>query len=68
MPPRKSWGRKAYICDAVGSHLIESQLRRLGSQLHVFGHTHISWDAYRDGVHYFQNAVRYPRTSRAKRP
>jgi hypothetical protein len=45
MPPRKSWGRQAYICDAVGSHLIEEQLRRIGAVLHIFGHTHISWDA-----------------------
>lgn len=42
MPPRKSWGRKAYVCDAVGSHLIERQLRQLDAKLHVFGHTHIS--------------------------
>jgi len=60
MPPRKSWGRKAYICDAVGSHLLEGQLRRLGAKMHIFGHTHISWDGYYDGVHYMQNAVRYP--------
>jgi len=60
MPPRKSWGRKAYICDAVGSHQIEAQLRQLNAKMHIFGHTHISWDAYFDGVHYIQNAVRYP--------
>ena len=60
MPPRKSWGRNAFICDAVGSHLIEGQLRKLQSKLHIFGHTHISWDSYWDGTHYLQNAVRYP--------
>ena len=60
MPPRSNWGRNSFICDAVGSHLLEKQLRSINARLHIFGHTHISWDAYIDGTHYLQNAVRYP--------
>ena len=59
MPPRKSWGRNAFICDAVGSHLIEGQLRRLGAKLHIFGHTHINSIVEYDGVRYMQNALGY---------
>jgi len=60
MPPRARWGYRSFICDAVGSRLLEKQIRQLNSKLHIFGHTHINWDAYHDGIHYVQNAVRYP--------
>jgi len=44
MPPRFNVGAMSFLADAAGSHLIEAQLRALGSMLHVFGHTHVNWD------------------------
>ena len=60
MPPRSKTGIMSFLHDAVGSPVLEKQLRSIGSKLHVFGHTHINWDCCHDGVHYLQNAIRYP--------
>lgn len=40
---------------------LEEQIRRLGSVVHVFGHSHINCDLRFDGVRYVQHALRYPR-------
>jgi hypothetical protein len=40
---------------------LEAQIRRLGSAVHVFGHSHINCDVRLDGVRYVQHALRYPR-------
>jgi len=40
---------------------LEEQIRRLGSVVHVFGHSHINCDVRLDGVRYVQHALRYPR-------
>ncbi|HEX8148214.1 MAG TPA: metallophosphoesterase [Pyrinomonadaceae bacterium] len=40
---------------------LEGQIRRLGSAVHVFGHSHINRDLRLDGVRYVQHALRYPR-------
>lgn len=40
---------------------LEEQIRRLGSVVHVFGHSHINCDLRLDGVRYVQHALRYPR-------
>lgn len=40
---------------------LDAQIRRLGSAVHVFGHSHINRDLVIDGVRYVQNALRYPR-------
>ncbi len=45
----------------AGSTKIDDQLRQIGSQVHVFGHTHINRDLQIDQVRYVQNALRYPR-------
>jgi predicted phosphodiesterase len=39
----------------AGSLRIEEQLRRVGSRIHVFGHTHLMDDRMIDGVRYVQN-------------
>lgn len=46
----------------AGSLLIEDQIRRAGSTLHVFGHSHILEDRVIEGVRYVQNWLRalYP--------
>ena len=44
MPPRFNVGAMSFLADAAGSSVIETQLRAVGSKLHVFGHTHVNWD------------------------
>lgn len=50
----------------AGSQLIESQLRALGSELHIFGHSHIRWDETIDGVRYLQHSLGYPQERRGR--
>jgi Icc-related predicted phosphoesterase len=45
----------------AGSVLLEHQIRKLNSKIHVFGHSHINCDVKIDGVYYIQNALSYPR-------
>lgn len=47
-----------------GSKVIEAQLRRLKSSVHVFGHTHLAMDMHLDGVRY----VNWPLGSDRERP
>jgi predicted phosphodiesterase len=42
----------------AGSLGIERQVRRVGAQVHVFGHTHIPFDLTVEGVRYVQNDFR----------
>ena len=53
----------------VGSAPLQQRLERLRPQhhLHVFGHSHFSWDATLDGVRYVQPPLCYP-TERKRRP
>lgn len=43
-----------------GSNCIEHFLRKIGSCVHVFGHTHIDVDVKIDGVRYVQHCLGYP--------
>jgi 3',5'-cyclic AMP phosphodiesterase CpdA len=45
----------------AGCAALDTQIRRLKSGTHVFGHSHISCDRIIDGVRYVQNPLRYPR-------
>lgn len=45
----------------AGSVAIDAQIRRLNSDLHVFGHSHINFDREIDGVRYVHNAFGYPK-------
>lgn len=38
----------------IGSDPLERQIRELGSDVHIFGHTHIPIDMTSDGVRYVQ--------------
>ena len=48
------------IDPVLGSTGIERQLRMLGSDLHVYGHSHINRRVRFDGVTYINNAFGYP--------
>ena len=48
----------------AGSPRLERQIRALGAQIHVFGHSHIARDVVLDGVRYVQQPLGYPRERR----
>jgi hypothetical protein len=60
LPPTEylkfKWLPNVSICAAL-----ERQIRTLSANVHVCGHTHISFDRIVDDIRYVQNAVRYPK-------
>lgn len=44
----------------LGSTRLESQLRRLGASIHVFGHSYVNSRVTIDGVSYINNAFGNP--------
>jgi predicted phosphodiesterase len=44
----------------AGSALIEEQIRRISSNIHVYGHQHINRDRVIDGVRYVSHCLGYP--------
>jgi hypothetical protein len=60
LPPRERLHFKSLARVAVCPEL-EKQIRAINPIIHIFGHSHINWDANLDGVRYFQNALSYPR-------
>ena len=44
----------------LGSTRIEKQLRKVKSQIHVYGHSHVNIDKTIDGVRYINTALAYP--------
>jgi predicted phosphodiesterase len=56
--PPVSWLRFKGLPLVAGSVEIDAQLRRVGSRVHVFGHTHIPEDRVVEGVRYVQNHLR----------
>ena len=45
----------------AGSVKIEKQIVKCKSDIHIFGHTHMKYDAMREGRRYVQNPLGYPR-------
>lgn len=43
-----------------GSCLIEKHIRRLGSKIHIYGHSHVNMEVLKDGIMYINNAYGYP--------
>lgn len=48
----------------LGSTRVEAQLRRLNSDIHVYGHSHVNRKVTIDGVSYINNAFGYPSETR----
>jgi predicted phosphodiesterase len=48
----------------LGTTLLEHQLRRLNSTIHVYGHSHLNRKVAIDGVWYINNAFGYPHETR----
>jgi hypothetical protein len=59
--PLKEYLRFKDLPKVAGCVLLEEQIRKLQSQTHIFGHSHINRDCLIDGVRYIQNALSYPK-------
>jgi predicted phosphodiesterase len=44
----------------LGTSLLESQIRQLGSKIHVYGHSHVNNQVRKDQTLYLNNAFGYP--------
>ncbi|MEX3008315.1 metallophosphoesterase [Hoeflea sp. TYP-13] len=52
--------RARFLLPILGTELLEQQIRRIGSSIHIYGHSHVNRRAVRDGVVYINNAYGYP--------
>lgn len=55
VPPSK---RELY--PVLGTSLLEKQIRKLGSMMHVYGHSHLNREVIKDNILYINNAFGYP--------
>ena len=53
-----------FLFPILGSALLDAQIRRTGSSLHIYGHSHVNRRALRDGILYVNNAFGYPSEAR----
>jgi predicted phosphodiesterase len=51
---------KRMIYPVLGTALLDRQIRQLGAQTHIFGHSHVNRQVTIDGVTYVNNAFGYP--------
>lgn len=64
-PPKESLSEYLkFFPKVIGTEKLELQIRRIGAQIHVFGHTHIPWNMVIDNVHYVQMCLMHPRERR----
>ncbi|HEX9984340.1 MAG TPA: metallophosphoesterase [Thermoanaerobaculia bacterium] len=59
MPPHMPCASRV-LYPILGSSAVERQLRRLNSQIHVYGHSHVNRNVTIDDVSYINNAFGYP--------
>jgi len=52
----------------AGDRRLDGQIKRLGSSLHIFGHSHESREEVWEGVKYLQNSLGYPRERGLRQP
>lgn len=55
---------KRRLYPVLGTTLLEKQIRRLGSQIHVYGHSHVNNQVMKDNTLYINNAFGYPYETR----
>lgn len=55
-------GRMLY--PVLGANRLDEQIRRLGSAIHVYGHSHVNQRTTIDGTLYVNNAFAYPKETR----
>ena len=44
----------------LGTSRLEAQIREIGSDIHVYGHSHVNRNVVIDGINYVNNAFAYP--------
>lgn len=57
--PEKRYLIEPLLSKVVGSEVLESQIRRLQPDLHIFGHTHIPIDMELENIRYIQWPLGY---------
>jgi len=55
---------KRILYPVLGSSLLEHQVRRLGSDIHIYGHSHVNRRVFKDNTLYINNAFGYPYEAR----
>lgn len=60
LPPKSVLWIK-YLPKVVGTTRLDEQIRKIGSNIHVFGHTHILSNQIIEDVQYVQMCLKYPR-------
>lgn len=58
--PRTECFVPLHLKHVMGSHHIDTMLRKAHSNIHVCGHSHVSFDFFHDGVRYVQAPKGYP--------
>ncbi len=51
---------KRILFPVLGTELLEKQIRRLGPDIHIYGHSHVNVRSRKDGIVYINNAYGYP--------
>lgn len=51
---------KRELYPVLGSSLLEKQIRKLGSNIHVYGHSHVNRQVLKENTLYINNAFGYP--------
>ena len=51
---------KRIIYPVLGSLLLEQQIRKLSSNIHIYGHSHLNLQTIKDNTFYINNAFGYP--------
>ena len=62
--PEKRMLRHPNLAKAVGSALLARRMEQLRPDVHVFGHTHFSYDTRLGGTRYVQWPLGYPAEQR----
>lgn len=55
---------KRYLYPVLGTILLEKQIRKLDSNIHVYGHSHVNNQVMKDNTVYINNAFGYPYETR----
>ncbi len=58
--PRYIPGPQRKIYPVLGTSLLEQQIRTIGSQIHIYGHSHLNRRVMKDNTLYINNAFGYP--------
>jgi hypothetical protein len=52
------------IYPVLGTTRLERQIREIGPDIHIYGHSHVNRDVVINGVNYINNAFAYPHEDR----